>query len=120
MDPMDSRAEGWNESRGGGLERPGSPPGLEAERLGGPERATIRSSDSSVATGFRRWQHELHIVICAASKRSQQRTMKWIKEVEDVVEVAELDTPRRRWDDLDMSLAAPICTIARGRHSASF
>lgn len=64
--------------------------------------------------GFRRWQQELYVALRTASKRSQRRTMKWIKEVDNTEDVTTLDTPLRRWDDLDSALASAICHVAWG------
>lgn len=35
-----------------------------------------------IATGFRRWQQETFIQVCAASKRSQRRTIAWLEDLE--------------------------------------
>lgn len=65
------------------------------------------------ATGLRRWQQEMYIQVCVASKGSQQRTMAWLKEIE-IKSLSDLEAPRRRWDDLDAALAAVVVNVARG------
>ena len=42
--------------------------------------------------------------------------MKWIQEVERL-NIAELDRPIQRWDDLDTALAEAVVNVAKGRGS---
>lgn len=66
------------------------------------------------AAGFRQWQQDLHIQVCAASARSKSRALRWVQELEILVSIGTVEGPRRRWNELDTALAAAIVPIARG------
>lgn len=91
------------------------PPGLGRAGVGRdmvPMQAQVDSDDSSedehrrrrgivkticlapipTAIGFRRWHQEMFIQVCASSKRSQRRTMAWLKETE-TKNLEELEVP---------------------------
>ena len=56
----------------------------------------------------------MYVKVTASSKRSKRRTLKWLQAVESCNDVALMEAPGRRWDDLDTALAETIVEVAKG------
>lgn len=57
------------------------------------------------AADFRRWVAQVQMKVCA-SKR--------LKEVETATHIGDLEYLPKRWDDLDVALAAALTRVAKG------
>ncbi|CAK0849503.1 unnamed protein product, partial [Prorocentrum cordatum] len=69
------------------------------------------------AAGFRLWLQEMYTKVCAASKRSTRRTLRWLQEVETTFSIEHLErlaAKQKRWDDLDIALAEAVLSVASG------
>ena len=75
-------------------------------------------NDIPAPSGFREWMQSMYVKVTASSKRSKRRTLKWLQAVESCNDVALMEAPGRRWDDLDTALAETIVEVAKGPHQA--
>jgi hypothetical protein len=57
---------------------------------------------------------DFYIRVCAASKRSQRRTLKWARQIQFASSPESLAKDNSRWEDLDTALAVAVLEIARG------
>ena len=57
---------------------------------------------------------DFYIRLCAATKRSQRRTLNWGKQIVFATSPESLAKPNSRWEDLDTALALAVLDIARG------
>ena len=66
----------------------------------------------SNAMGFPRWRFNFNFKICEASRHDSTAIMAWILQVEKPhVILEDLDVSDKRWDDLDVVLAAAIVKV---------
>ena len=64
------------------------------------------------AAGFRRWQFNLYVKVCEASKHDSTTIMKWIQEVENKqLKPAYFEIADKHWDDLDVVFAAALLKV---------
>ena len=140
---LDPQEEGWHGQSRGNLSlgvsgdlwpRPstGGPPGFErGDKRKFPETFIELFSEDDIrrrrgavrafaldkipfASRFREFVQNTFVKVTASSKRSKARTLSWLQEVESCTNVAALEIPSRRWDELDTALAEAVVASAKG------
>ena len=66
------------------------------------------------ASGFRKWSLHTYSKVASALKDSQIKTSRWLQKVDSCKQVAELEAPGRKWDELDAALAEAVLGVAEG------
>ena len=74
----------------------------------------LKLADPPVAGALRPWMSDFYVRLCAASKRSQRRTLAWGKQILLATSPGSLAKPNSRWEDLDSALSLAVLEMARG------
>ena len=75
---------------------------------------TLVLADPPDAGGLRAWLGDFFLRLCAASKRSQRRTLTWARAVLSAPSPESLSETSSRWEELDTLLANAVMSSARG------
>ena len=91
-----------------------SDPGSENERFQRVRTAvkTIDLGDYPTAGAFRQFVGGLYTKVCAASNRTRQRTMKYLKRIEADITIQSVPKPSRAWEPLDTELLNAVLQCA--------